>query len=162
MGAAGGSEPLGAGGSSLLKTGDDDRRLVALDVDGTLMTYDEFLSDEVREAVSDVRAAGHHVVLATGRPLVAALPVARDLGIDDGWLISSNGSVTVRLDAALPNGFAVHDVVVFDPEQALLAMHEHMPLARIALEEVGVGYWVDGEFPSPNQIGRASCRERVF
>ena len=144
---------LGEGASSLLRSQGGDQRLVALDVDGTLMSYDEFLSDEVREAVADVRAAGHHVVLASGRPLVAMLPVARDLGIDEGWLVCSNGSVTVRLDPALPQGYAVQDRVVFDPAQALLAMRQHMPLARIALEEVGVGYWVDREFPERNLHG---------
>ena len=50
--------------------------MVALDIDGTLMTFDEFMSQEIREAVAAVRAAGHFVVLATGRPLVATLPVA--------------------------------------------------------------------------------------
>ena len=42
-------------------------RLVALDVDGTLMSYDGVISDEVRAAVRAVRDAGLHVVLATGR-----------------------------------------------------------------------------------------------
>lgn len=147
---------LGEGLSPLLRPGADGPHLVALDVDGTLMSYDEFLSDEVREAVALVRAAGHHVVLASGRPLVALLPVARDLGIDDGWLVCSNGSVTVRLDPSLPDGFAVQDVVMFDPSQALRAMREHMPLARIALEEVGVGYWVDGVFPDQNLHGQST------
>ena len=144
---------IGQGDSPLLQSSAADRRLVALDVDGTLMTYDEFLSDEVREAVTAVRAAGHHVVLATGRPLVAVLPVARDLGIDEGWVVCSNGSVTARLDPALPEGYAVQDVVMFDPAPALLAMREHMPSARIALEEVGVGYWADGDFPDRNLHG---------
>lgn len=144
---------FGDGGSPLLRSRAAEPHLVALDVDGTLMSYDEFLSDEVREAVTDVRAAGHHVVLASGRPLVALLPVARDLGIDEGWLVCSNGSVTVRLDPDLPQGHEVQDVVMFDPSQALRAMREHMPLARIALEEVGVGYWVDGDFPDRNLHG---------
>lgn len=149
-------EWLGEGGSSLLQTGDAGQRLVALDVDGTLMSFDEFLSDEIREAVAAVRAAGHHVVLASGRPLVAMLPVARDLGIDEGWLVCSNGSVTARLDPTLPQGYALEGVVMFDPSQALSVMREHMPLARIALEEVGVGYWVDGAFPDRNLHGQST------
>lgn len=149
-------ERLGDGVSSLLQTDDAGQRLVALDVDGTLMSFDEFLSDEIREAVTAVRAAGHHVVLASGRPLVAMLPVARDLGIDEGWLVCSNGSVTARLDPTLPQGYALEDVVMFDPSQALSVMREHMPLARIALEEVGVGYWVDGAFPERNLHGQST------
>lgn len=143
---------LGEGRSSLLAE-PRTPRLVALDVDGTLMTYDEFLSDEVRQAVADVRAAGHQVVLATGRPLVAVLPVARDLGLEEGWVVCSNGSVTARLDPAAPEGFVLEDVVMFDPSQALRVMREHMPLARIALEDVGIGYWVDAVFPDRNLHG---------
>ncbi|MBI9113565.1 HAD family hydrolase [Sanguibacter suaedae] len=128
-------------------------RIVALDVDGTLMTYDEFLSDEVREAVADVRAAGHEVVLATGRPLVALLPVARDLGIDEGWVVCSNGSVTARVTPEAEGGFELEDVMMFDPREALEVMREHMPSARVALEEIGVGYWVNQAFPDRNLHG---------
>lgn len=125
--------------------------LVALDVDGTLMTYDEFLSDEVREAVNDVRAAGNRVVLSTGRPLVSLLPVAKDLGITDGWVVCSNGSVTARL--SLDAGFELDDVVMFDPHEALRVLREHMPTAKVALEEIGVGYWVSEDFSDRNLHG---------
>lgn len=122
--------------------------LVALDVDGTLMSFDEFISDEVRESITALREAGHEVVIATGRPLVGALPVARELGIDSGWVVSSNGSVTARLDPTLPDGYVVEDIVRFDPRAALAVMAEHMPSASIAIEEVGVGFWVTDGFPS--------------
>lgn len=130
-----------------------ERKLVALDVDGTLMTYDEFLSEEICDVVSDLRAAGHQVVLATGRPLVALLPVARLLGIDDGWVVCSNGSVTARVAPGTANGFVLDDVVMFDPHQALRVMREHMPLAKVAVEEIGVGYWVNEVFPERNLHG---------
>jgi len=127
--------------------------LVALDVDGTLMSFDEFISDEVRESITALREAGHEVVIATGRPLVGALPVARELGIDSGWVVSSNGSVTARLDPGLPDGYVVEDVVRFDPRAALAVMAEHMPAAHIAMEEVGVGFWVTDGFPAHGTHG---------
>ena len=46
-------------------TGTAGPRLVALDVDGTLMRYDGSISVAVLDAVQAVRAAGDHVVLAT-------------------------------------------------------------------------------------------------
>lgn len=88
--------------------------LVALDIDGTLLTYDEHLADETRDAVAAVRDAGHHVVLSTGRSLVAVLDVAAALGLT-GYAVCSNGSVTVRLDPDLPGGWELDDVVTFDP-----------------------------------------------
>lgn len=126
---------------------DSQARLIALDVDGTLMTYDEFMSDEVRDVVARLRDANNLVVLATGRPLVATLPVALDLGIDSGWIVCSNGSVTARLDPELPGGYEIEHSVMFEPRPALQVLDQHMPEVRFALEEVGVGYWVTDLFP---------------
>lgn len=128
-------------------------RLVALDIDGTVMAFDEFISDEVHAAIAALRTAGHVVVLSTGRPLVATLPVARRLGIEDGWVVCSNGSVTARLDSSSPQGYALDDEVLFDPLPALGVMRTHMPTAKVALEEVGVGYWVTQAFDDPNLHG---------
>ena len=48
------------------------RHLVALDIDGTLLHHDGTLSPVVADAVTAARAAGHEIVIATGRSLVAA------------------------------------------------------------------------------------------
>lgn len=126
--------------------------LVALDVDGTIMSEDGFVSSETRALVARLRAAGTHVVLATGRPLVALLPVARELGFEDGaYLVASNGSVTVRLGG--PDGFVVDDAVMFRAGPALEMVLERMPETHFAVEEVGVGYWVGSRFPERTIMG---------
>lgn len=127
--------------------------LVALDIDGTVMTYDERISDEVREAVTAVRASGAHVVLATGRSLHATVPVALELGITEGWVVASNGSVTARLDPAEPDGYRVTEVITFDPGPALRLMHAAMPDALFAVEEVGVGFRMNAPFPAGELTG---------
>jgi len=121
--------------------------LVALDIDGTLMSYDQELSEDVRDAVAGLRAAGHHVVLASGRSLIAITPVAEILGIDRGWVVASNGAVTARLDPEEPDGYALEDVVTFDPGPALRLLREHLPDARYAVEDVGVGFRMNELFP---------------
>ncbi|MGW9469507.1 HAD family hydrolase [Cellulosimicrobium sp. MI9406] len=121
--------------------------LVALDIDGTLMSYDQELSEDVRDAVADLRAAGHHVVLASGRSLIAMTPVAEILGIDRGWVVASNGAVTARLDPDEPDGYVLEDVVTFDPGPALRLLREHLPDARYAVEDVGVGFRMNELFP---------------
>ncbi len=121
--------------------------LVALDIDGTLMSYDQELSQDVRDAVADLRAAGHHVVLASGRSLIAMTPVAEILGIDRGRVVASNGAVTARLDPDEPEGYALEDVVTFDPGPALRLLREHLPGARYAVEDVGVGFRMNELFP---------------
>ncbi|PFG44647.1 HAD superfamily hydrolase (TIGR01484 family) [Isoptericola jiangsuensis] len=123
------------------------RALVALDIDGTLLTYDGALADEVRDAVVAVRAAGHEVVLASGRSLVAMLPVAEALGIETGWMVCSNGAVTVELDPTEPRGWRVAEMVTFDPEPALRLLREELPDARYAVEDLGVGFRMNELFP---------------
>lgn len=121
--------------------------LVALDVDGTIMSYDGVISPEVRAAVADLRAAGAHVVLATGRSAIAAVPVAADLGIDTGWLVCSNGAVTARLDAAHDGGYEMTEVITFDPEPVLRVLAMELPGALYAVEDLGKGFRVSAPFP---------------
>ncbi|MEA2666335.1 MAG: hypothetical protein QOI11_3279 [Candidatus Eremiobacteraeota bacterium] len=56
-------------------------RLVALDLDGTLVGEDLVLRPRVREAVTRARAAGAQVTIVTGRMFAATRPFARALGI---------------------------------------------------------------------------------
>ncbi|WP_370459499.1 HAD family hydrolase [Isoptericola sp. BMS4] len=121
--------------------------LVALDIDGTLLTQDSGMSAAVRDAVAAVRDAGHHVVLASGRSLTAMTSVADMLGIGTGWMVCSNGSVTVRLDPALPAGWELDQVVTFDPEPALRLLRAELPDGRYAVEDIGVGFRMNALFP---------------
>lgn len=122
-------------------------RLVALDVDGTLLSYSGALASAVRDAVAAVYAAGHHVVLSTGRSVHATVPVAADLGLDRGWTVCSNGSVTARLDPDRPDGYEVTEVITFDPGPALRLLHAELPGASFAVEEVGSGFRMNRPFP---------------
>ncbi len=121
--------------------------LVALDLDGTLLHYSGEVAEGVVDAVGAVRAAGHEVVLATGRSVHSTVGVAEELGIDDGWLVCSNGSVTVQLDRGAPGGYRVDEVVTFDPAPALHLLAAEFPDAYFAVEEVGVGFRMNKLFP---------------
>ncbi|WP_029292127.1 HAD family hydrolase [Cellulomonas sp. HZM] len=125
-------------------------QLVALDVDGTLVSYDGDFSPELHAAVRAVDEAGIHVVLATGRGVHSAAPVARELGLTDTWLVCSNGAVTARLDP--DGGVSIVDTVTFEPGPALRAIALEVPDALFAIEDVGRGFFVSGDFP-PGEIG---------
>src|SRR5579864_9717314 len=71
-------------------------RLLATDIDGTLLNPQFQISEGDMEALRGAHAAGIEVVLVTGRRHSFALPIARQLGFDL-WLISSNGAVTRSL-----------------------------------------------------------------
>jgi Cof subfamily protein (haloacid dehalogenase superfamily) len=66
-------------------------RLLALDVDGTLLRSDGSLAARTRDALRAADGAGWHVALVTGRPLPHALPLARELGIGE-FVVAANGA----------------------------------------------------------------------
>jgi len=71
-------------------------RLLATDIDGTLLNPQFQISEGDMAALRRAHAAGIEVVLVTGRRHSFALPIAKQLGFDL-WLISSNGAVTRSL-----------------------------------------------------------------
>lgn len=128
--------------------------LIALDIDGTTINHAGELSPRVRDAVAAVRRAGHTVVLATGRAVHSTLPIARELGITDGWAVCSNGAVTLRWDTDRPEGYEIVETVTFDPAPVLALLRDTWPDAQVALEEVGVGHRLSGPFPEGELEGR--------
>ena len=74
-------------------------RLVALDIDGTLLRSDKTLSPRTREAVARARGGGVRVVLVTGRRHPSARKVADELGpalplvVHNGALVIDEGRI---------------------------------------------------------------------
>ena len=135
-------------------------RLVALDIDGTLLkwvdgvgTSYEQISPPVYDAVHRALDAGAVVVLASGRSPHGMTGVADLLdlhgdGAERVWIVASNGAVVLRY----PPIEVVHEVT-FDAAPAVRAVLEHHPTALVAVEERGVGYRVNRPFPSGELTG---------
>ncbi|MFD1505648.1 HAD family hydrolase [Georgenia yuyongxinii] len=130
-----------------------DDLLVALDIDGTLLTHDGDLSPAVADAVADLRDAGAQVVLSTGRSVQGVTPVAAQLGLTEGWAVCSNGAVCIRLDPELDGGHVISDVVTFDPGPTLRLLREELPSGLIAVEDLGRGFKVSAPFPMGELTG---------
>ena len=75
-------------------------RLLAIDIDGTLLNSRFQISPENIVALRRARQAGVEIMLVTGRRHLFALPIAQQLGFDL-WLISSNGAITKSLAGEL-------------------------------------------------------------
>ena len=67
-------------------------RVLAVDVDGTLVNQEEELTAATREALARARKAGIHVVLATGRRYSRTLHLVEPLGIEVP-LITASGAL---------------------------------------------------------------------
>ena len=74
----------------------DSIRLIASDIDGTLLNPQFQISSNDLAALRQAHDSGIEIVLVTGRRHTFALPIAQQLGFDL-WLISSNGAVTRSL-----------------------------------------------------------------
>ncbi|GGF69932.1 sugar phosphate phosphatase [Paenibacillus albidus] len=72
-------------------------KLIAIDVDGTLLSDDHHLSTENKEAVAEVTRQGGLIVLCTGRSPQNSLPFMEEMGLK-GYLIGHNGASTVRVE----------------------------------------------------------------
>lgn len=127
-------------------------KLVALDVDGTLVEPGSEVHPAVVAAVRQVVACGAFVVLATGRSTLELRTLAETLGLTTGDAVCSNGAVTV----SLPD-WEVIEEVTFDARTAVHLVLDHVPGARIAVEHPEMGYLVterfpEGELHSPQHI----------
>ncbi len=117
-------------------------RLVALDVDGTLVTWENELRRPVHDAVHALRDSGVEVVISTGRAIPGVMDAADKLGLTEGVAVASNGAVV--------HTYAPVDIVhteTFDASEAVRRVLEHVPDALVAVEELGRGYRVSAPFP---------------
>ncbi|GIP31213.1 HAD family hydrolase [Paenibacillus sp. J2TS4] len=109
-------------------------KLIALDMDGTLLDQQQSVSQENRRWIANAREAGVMVMLATGRNLPSVMPYVQQLELD-GPLVTVNGSdVWLRPGELLQRTLLRHEAVT---ELVRLARH------------CGVKFWghaVEGTF----------------
>ena len=130
----------------------DERLLVALDVDGTILDINGRVSERMMASLARLRTYGVQIVISTGRGIQAALPVAYHVGLTDGWMICANGAVTLRMDPAAPGGYEIADAVTFDPADAIAALTRAVPDGIVAVEVLGDGFKVSRPFPDGELI----------
>jgi 5-amino-6-(5-phospho-D-ribitylamino)uracil phosphatase len=109
-------------------------RLIALDLDGTLLDPSDAISPANRAAVAAARAAGVRVIFVTGRGAHDPLRFARELGLTDP-LICAHGAITLDV----PTGRELRHIAIH-PQYA-------EPIIRFAQREyLDCAVYVDGRF----------------
>jgi Cof subfamily protein (haloacid dehalogenase superfamily) len=140
----------------------DGIRLVASDLDGTLLRPDETVSERTRAALAAVRDAGITVVLVTGRQPRSLGPIAERLGVG-GIAICANGALVWDLDTGT--------LVDSSPLAADLAarlvrtLRETIPGVLFAVELEGSfgreAGWSDGLVAAPSAVLEADALELI-
>ena len=69
-----------------------DTKIIALDLDGTLLNSQESLSTTTIETLQQIKKQGHKIIITTGRPYRSALPYYQTLGLDTP-MITFNGAL---------------------------------------------------------------------
>lgn len=73
-----------------------DIKLIAIDIDGTLVDSNKNIRPRVKETIKQAQEAGKKIVICTGRPLSGAQRYLDELGLnnqDDQYVVSFNGAV---------------------------------------------------------------------
>jgi Cof subfamily protein (haloacid dehalogenase superfamily) len=137
-------------------------RLVASDLDGTLLRPDETVSDRTRAALAAAREAGITVVLVSGRPPRSLGPIAERIGVG-GIAICANGAVIWDLDSG-----TVIDATPLAADLARRLVHalrQAIPGALFAVElERGFGRevgWSEGMVTTPPDMLEADALELI-
>lgn len=70
-------------------------KLIAIDMDGTLLNSDRIITDRTKKAISEARKKGKYVVLCSGRPIegIERFLVELNMNTEDDYVISFNGSL---------------------------------------------------------------------
>ena len=110
------------------------RRLIALDIDGTLLLEDETLSPGAVDAVQAARAAGHIVTIATGRSWFGTRKVVEWLGIFPELIVTANGATIMGRDEKAPEGYVRDTVETFEATDVLTHLESELPEANFLVE----------------------------
>ncbi len=105
-------------------------RLVAFDVDGTLLGRDLVISGQVREAIARMQDAGVEGCLVTGRMYRATLPFARELNFDAPVICYQGAAVIDPSSDELLQDVSLSNAVVRDLIAAAERDHMHLQLYR--------------------------------
>ncbi|MFZ2918756.1 MAG: HAD-IIB family hydrolase, partial [Trichococcus flocculiformis] len=72
-------------------------KLIAIDIDGTLVDKEFKITPEVKAAITEAREQGVKIVLCTGRPLPGVKRYIKELELDqdEDYVITYNGSLVL-------------------------------------------------------------------
>lgn len=89
--------------------------MLVLDMDDTLLTDDHTISNENATMLFKAQELGVYVVLASGRPTPAMTAYAKELQLDNSFMISYNGAVITDLK---------EDKIIFEQTLSQQQIHE--------------------------------------
>ncbi|WEV45735.1 sugar-phosphatase [Streptococcaceae bacterium ESL0687] len=126
-------------------------KLVAIDLDGTLLNDRHEITDEVKKAVNEAKKAGVKIVITSGRPLPGVEPILKELGLTDpgDYAITYNGALVQATDTGeefVRETMSAQDFLDIELEGRKRGIHLHAITS-------------DGVYTPNRDIGRYTVRE---
>ncbi|HEM3726099.1 TPA: HAD family phosphatase [Streptococcus suis] len=149
-------------------------KLIALDMDGTLLNENKELMQPQIDAIHQAVEAGVTVVLCTGRPLVGVKPFVEQLGFDteEEYIIVNNGCSTHSTkDWSLIDWeeLSISDIDYLstfiendDVQLSLFDEEDYFVLAEKANARVNLDAGLVGMIPQPIDLSEASSGKHRF
>lgn len=102
-------------------------KLIALDMDGTLLNSQHQITQEVKKAIQDAKNQGIKVVLCTGRPLIGVRQSLKELDLlsADDYVITFNGAL---IQKSQTEEVLSHHTLTYDDYADLVALSEKIDL----------------------------------
>ncbi|CAG7613071.1 HAD family hydrolase [Leucobacter soli] len=137
-----------------MRVSKQDRHLIALDLDGTVLHHDSTMDAEVADSIRALADAGHEIVIATGRSVDATLPVVEELRIRPTWVVACNGAVTLKRDTLADRAYRKEYVETFDPSEVLRRIRSRLVTARFGVETPEGEFLFTENIPASTLPGR--------
>lgn len=129
-------------------------KLVAIDIDGTLITDDRRITDDVFQAIQQAKAQGVHVVVATGRPIAGVTLLLEELKLNQkgDFVITFNGGLVQ--DAATGQEI-VKELMTYDDYLETEFLSRKLGVHMHAITKEGI-------FTSNRDIGKYTVHESTL
>ncbi|MCS4485077.1 Cof-type HAD-IIB family hydrolase [Gleimia sp. 6138-11-ORH1] len=123
--------------------------LVALDVDGTLLTK-EGVTAAVKSRMKILSEAGVKLLIATGRGIAGTRNILDELGLATGWIVASNGALLLEVE---DGEIRVVEATLFEGSEIIDQVLKNVPEATIATEGKNYRTLVLEGFPEDEIFG---------
>jgi Cof subfamily protein (haloacid dehalogenase superfamily) len=131
--------------------------LIAVDLDGTLLTDNKIITERTKRALQNAIRAGHHVVIATGRPYRASYNYYKELGLTTP-IVNFNGAFVHHPMSSSWGTF--HSPIDVKTAQEIVEASEGFTVKNILAEVIDDVYihYHDGELMDLFSAGNAKIQ----
>jgi Cof subfamily protein (haloacid dehalogenase superfamily) len=98
-------------------------KMLALDLDGTVLSHDEVITPEVKQAIANAKATGIKIAIATGRNFSLMKEYLLELDLTDCYHVVCNGAAIMKYDGTCLEKHLIDDALAHSVAQKLVDLN---------------------------------------